>query len=270
MPPRSYIVAVVVLGTLVGVSFFLHLGFSMLVWSWLFAVAGCILGVAGAFKVADGLCAPRWIGVALASPGLVWAVGDLREWIQPTPVSSVRYDLVALYLAVLAAAAAALRLTEVMSRPHAAFRAGYALLALTAVLIGVVQIGNAMGWAFTGNPLYAIPSRVVIGASTVFKYGAFIGAAVLISMRRDVERWTAAVISLVGAFLLWRGVYPIILLRMPELGKALMFWLQPVVIFVAAAAVWRMGSVLRGQQRPEWSARPSPDAIKATSEIAEV
>jgi hypothetical protein len=258
MPPRSYIVAVVVLGTLVGVSLFLTLGFSMLVWSWLFAVVACILGVAGAFKVADRLRAPRWIGVALASPGLVWAVGNLREWIQPTPASSIRYDLIAVYLAVLAAGAGALRLMEVMSRPHAAFRAGYALLALTALLVGVVQIGDAMGWAFTGNPLYAIPSRVVFGASTFVKYGAFIGAAVLISMRRDVERWTAAVISLVSAYLLWKGIYTIILFRMPEQGNAFMFWLQPVAIFVGGAAVWRMGSVLRGQPCSEWSARPSP------------
>jgi hypothetical protein len=255
MPPRSYIIAVVVLGALVAVSFFLTLGFSMTIWSWLFAIAACILGVAGAFKVADALRAPRWIGVALASPGLVWAVGNLREWIQPTPASSIRYDLIAAYLAVLAAGAGALWLVEVMSRPHAAFRVGYALLALTALLVGVVQIGNAMGWAFIGNPLYAIPSRAVFGASTFVKYGAFIGAAVLISMRRDVERWTAAVISLVSADLLWKGVYTIILLRMP--GNAFPFWLQPIAMFLGGAAVWRMGSVLLAQSLPERSARPS-------------
>jgi hypothetical protein len=242
MPPRSYIIAVVVLGALVAVSFFLTLGFSMTIWSWLFAIAACILGVAGAFKVADGLRAPRWIG-------------NLREWIQPTPASSIRYDLIAAYLAVLAAGAGALWLVEVMSRPHAAFRVGYALLALTALLVGVVQIGNAMGWAFIGNPLYAIPSRAVFGASTFVKYGAFIGAAVLISMRRDVERWTAAVISLVSADLLWKGVYTIILLRMP--GNAFPFWLQPIAMFLGGAAVWRMGSVLLAQSLPERSARPS-------------
>lgn len=99
---------------------------------------------------------------------------------------------------------------------------------------------------------------MVFGASTFVKYGAFIGAAVLISMRRDVERWTAAVISLVSAYLLWKGVYTIILLRIPEQGNAFMFWLQPVAIFVGGAAVWRMGSVLRGQPCSEWSARPSP------------
>jgi hypothetical protein len=258
MPPRSYMVAVVVLGTLVAVSFFLTLGFSMLVWYWLFAVAACILGVAGAFKVADGLRAPRWIGVALASPGLVWAAGNLHEWIQPTPASSVRYDLVAAHLAVLAAGAGALRLMEMMSRPHAAFRAGYALLALTALLVGVVQIGIAMGWAFIGNPHYVIPSRVVFGASTLVKYAAFIGAAVLITMRCDIERWTAAVISLVSAYLLWNGLYTIILLRMPVQGYAFLFWLQPVAIFIGGAAVWRMGSVLCGQPCSESSARPSP------------
>ena len=253
MPPRSYIVAIVVLGTLVAVSLFLTLGFSMLVWSWLFGIAACILGVAGALKVADGLRAPSWIGVAFASPGFVWAAGRFHEWIQPTPPSSMRYDLVAAYLAVLAAGAGALRLMEVTSRPHAAFRVGYALLALTALLVVVVQIGHAMGFPFISNPHYVIPSRAVFGASTLVKYGALIGAAVLITMRRDIERWPAAVISLVSAYLLWNELYTIILLRMLEQRYPFLFWMPPVAIFVGAAAVWHMGSVLRGQP----SARPS-------------
>jgi hypothetical protein len=258
MPPRSYIIAVVVLGALVAVSFFLTLGFSMTIWSWLFAIAACILGVAGAFKVSDGLRAPRWIGVALASPGLVWAVGNLREWIgQPIPASSMRYDVVAAYVAVLAAGAGALRLMEMMSRSHAALRVGYALLAVTLLLIGVVQIAFAMGWTFISNPLYTIPSRAVFVASTFVKYGAFIGAAVLITMRRDVERWTAAVISLISAYMLYKSVYSIVLLRSLDLGQGLMFLLQPVAMFVGGAAVWHMGSVLREQSLPERSARPS-------------
>ena len=66
MPPRSYMIAAVVLGGLVGTSFFLKLGFSITVWSWMFSIAACILGVAGAFSVAAGLGAPRWVGFALA------------------------------------------------------------------------------------------------------------------------------------------------------------------------------------------------------------
>jgi hypothetical protein len=259
MPPRSYIIAAVVLGVLIGVSLPLSLGFSVIVWYWLFAVAACILAVAGAFKVADGLHAPRWIGVALASPGLVWAVANVRDLIgQPIPASSVRFDLVAAYLAVLAAGAGALWLAEAMSRPHAAFRVGYALLAVTALLVGVVQIALAMGWTFIGNPLYTLPSRAVFVASTFVKYGAFIAAAVLITKRRDVERWTGAVISLVSLYLLYKSVFSLVLLRSLDQGNGILFWLQPVILFVGGAAVWRVGSVLRAQSFPERSARLLP------------
>ena len=66
------IVAAVVLGTLVSGSLFLTLGFSMTVWFWMFASTACILGVAGAFNTAGSLGAPRWVGFALASPGLAY------------------------------------------------------------------------------------------------------------------------------------------------------------------------------------------------------
>jgi hypothetical protein len=259
MPPRSYIIISIVLAALVGVSFPFTMGFSIMVWYWLFAVAACILAVAGAFKVTDGLRAPRWIGVALASPGLVWAVANLRELIgQPIPVTSVRFDVVAAYLAMLAAGAGALWLVEAMSRSHAAFRVGYALLAVTALWVGVVQIALAMGWTFIGNPLYTIPARAVFVASTFVKYGAFVGAAVLITMRRGVERWTGAVISLVSGYMLYKSVYSLVLLNLPDQRHGFVFWLQPVAMFVGGAAVWRMGTVLREQPFPERSTHPSP------------
>jgi hypothetical protein len=257
MPPRSYITAVA-LAALVGASFHLTLGFSIIVWYWLFAVGACILAVAGAFNVAEGLRAPRWIGIALASPGLVWAIASLRDLIgQPIPIASVRFDLVAAYLAVLAAGAGALWLVDAMSKSHVSCRVGYALLAVTALLVGVVQIALAMRWTFIGNPLYTIPSRAVFVASTFVKYGAFVGAAVLITMRREVERWTAAAISLVSAYMLYKSVYSIVLLRSLDQGHEFLLWLQPVAMFVGGAAVWRMGSVLR-EQFPERSAHPSP------------
>jgi hypothetical protein len=251
-------IALVVLAALVGISFLLTLGFSIIVWYWLFAVAACILAVAGAFKIADGLHAPRWIGVALASPGLVWAVANFRDLIgRPIPVTTVRFDLVAAYLAVLAAGAGALWLAVAMSRSYVAFRIGYALLAVTALLVGVVQVADAMGWTFVGNPLYTIPSRAVFIASTFVKYGAIIGAALLITMRRDVERWTGAVISLISAYLLYKSAYSLVMLRSLDQGNGLLFWLQPVAMFVGGAAVWRMGSVLREQSLPARSAHRS-------------
>jgi hypothetical protein len=258
MPPRSYMIAAVVLGTLVGCSLFLTLGFSMTIWFWMFSIAACILGVAGAFNTAAGLGAPRWIGVALASPGLVWAAGNLHEWIQPTPASSIRYDLVAAYLAALAAGAGALRLVEAISRSHAAVRVGYALLAVTALLVGVVQIAIAMRWTFIGNPLYTMTSRTVFAASSIVEYGAFIGAAVLITIRHDLERWSCVAISLVSSFLLYKRVYLLILLRPLENGYGFVSWLQPIAIFIGAAAVWRMGVVLRGHPFLKPLEHPSP------------
>jgi hypothetical protein len=35
------------------------------------------------------------------------------------------------------------------------------------------------------------------------------------------------------------------------LAGDMMFWLLPVLMLVGSAAVWRMGSVLRAQARPE-------------------
>ena len=247
MPPRSYIIAAVMLGALVGVSFFLTLGFSMTVWSWMFSIAACILGVAGALQTASGLGAPRWIGVALASPGLVWAVGNLHEWIQSTPASSIRYDLVAAYLAALAAGAGALKLIEMMSRiSPAVVRIGYALLAITALWVGMGQIAFITRWPFFQSPYYFMTSRTVFAASSVVEYGAFIGAAILITIRHDLERWSCVAISLVSSLLLFKRVYLLILLRQLESSYGFVSWLQPIAIFIGAAAVWRMGVILRG------------------------
>ena len=260
MPPRSYMIAAFVLGSFVGTSFFLNLGFSMTVWAWIFSIAACILGVAGAFSVAAGLGAPRWIGIALASPGLVWAIGNLHEWIQPTPASSISYYHIAAYLAAVAASTAALKLMEMMSRSHAAFRIGYALLAVTALWVCFVQIALAMHWtfAFGFSSSFGMTSRVVTGAGSLVEYGAFIAAAILITIHHDVERWTCVPISLVSAFLLYKRVYILILLRALEQGHGFILWLQPVAIFVCAAAVWRMGVILRGRAFLKPSEHPSP------------
>jgi hypothetical protein len=247
-----------VLGALVGVSFFLTLGFSMTVWVWMFSIAACILGVAGAFNTAGGVGAPRWIGVALASPGLVWAVGNIREWIQLTPASSIRYDLIAAYLAALAAGAGALKLMEMMSRSHAAIRVGYALLAVTALWVGLGQIAFITRWPFFGTPSYIMTSRTVFAASSVVEYGAFIGAAILITIRHDLERWSCVAISLVSSFLIYKRVYLFILLRPLENGYGFVSWLQPIAIFIGAAAVWRMGVILRGHPFFKPLEHPSP------------
>jgi hypothetical protein len=76
MPPRSYLITAVVLAVLVAVSLPPILGFSIIVWRWLFAAAACILVVVGAFRAVHGLRGPRWIGGVLALPGLIWAANS--------------------------------------------------------------------------------------------------------------------------------------------------------------------------------------------------
>ena len=129
----------------------------------------------------------------------------------------------------------------------------YGVLALAALLVGVSLLAYAMGSIFTKNPLYATSARAVAVAATLVKYGTFIGAAVLITMRRDIEPWTGAAISLISAYMLYKAIRPMFLVELPGHGDAPMFWLQPVVMLVGGAAVWRMGSVLRAQVVPERS-----------------
>jgi len=242
MPPRSYIITAIVLAVLVVISIPATLGFSVILWYWLFAAAACILAAAGAFKIANGLGEPFWIGVALASPGFVWAANNLFVLFSNGihPVIWTIFELAA-YLALLISAASALRLVETMSRPRVGFRVGYGLLAASALLVGVGLIYP--GTIFPKPALYA--TQTVDEAAMLLKYGAFIGAAVMITIRRDVERWAGAAISLISAYLFYQVMWPTYLLE-GQVETAL-FWLQPVVMLIGGAAVWRMGSVLRAQ-----------------------
>jgi hypothetical protein len=247
MPPLSYAIIAIVLAALVAVSFPLTLGFSIILWYWLFAAAACVLAVVGAFKITHGLCVPLWIGIGLASPALMWAVSHLREMMSNmrSPAMSITFG-VAAGLAYLAAGASALRLVETISRPHAAFRVGYWVLAAAALLtvIGFLAY-TTMGWILAKSALYATSARAVAVAASLVKYGAVAAAALLITARRDIERWTGAVISLISAYMLYKALWP----SYPVVGQAegLAFWLQPVLMFVGGAAVWRMGSLLRAQ-----------------------
>lgn len=250
MPPRSYIITAVVLVVLAAISFPVTLGFSIILWYWLFAAAGCILAVVGAFKIAGGLGGPPWIGVALASPGFVWAANKLFVMISNGIHPVIWYSFeVAARLALLAAAAGALRLVEMMSRPRTAFRLGYGLLAASALPVGIGFI--YYGAIFPKPALYV--TRTVADAATLLAYGAFIGAAVMITIRHDIERWTGAVISLISAYLLYKAIRAMFLVEFPS--EDVMFWLQPVVMLVGGAAVWRMGCVLRAQAHSGRSAQ---------------
>jgi hypothetical protein len=250
MPPRSYIITAVVLAVLVVISMPLTLGFSILLWYALFAAAGCILAVGGAFKIASGLGAPLWIGVALASPGFAWAGNKLFEMMSNIDLVIWAWFGMAARFAPLAAAAGALRLVETMSRPRTAFSVGYGFLAVLALLVGVGLMPHAT--IFTKTALYAMWTVAV--AAMLVECAAFIGVAVMITVRRDVERWTGVVISSISVYLLYQAIRP-------YLGEYpaddVTFWLQPVVMLVGGAAVWRMGSVVRAQAFSEQSAQSS-------------
>jgi hypothetical protein len=252
MPPRSYMVTATLLGVLVAASLPLTMGFSIILWYWLFLVAAFILVTGGVIKIAYGLGVSPWIGFALASPGFVWAANSLLGLTSYMSLPLGRTLSVAASLAFLASAAGALRLVETMSRPHAAFRIGYGLLAAYAIFVIGGAVASASGWSFTRSTPYATSTRVVGVAVALVKYGAVIGAAVLITTRRDVEPWAAAAISLISAYMIYNAIRPMFGVTFPG---ALMFWMQPVLMLVGAAAVWRMGSVLLEQARRESYAR---------------
>jgi hypothetical protein len=250
MPPLSYIITAIVLAALVAVSFPATLGFAIILWAWLFAAAACILTIVGGFRVVGGLHAPLRIGVALALPSCVWAADALHNLINFASTQETRIFQALIFAAILARAAAgfgALRLMEFMSTPHAAFRVGYGVLAVTALMVCVNWCAFAMGWTFTHNVFYGRSSQALGIAAMLIEYGAFIGATAMITIRRDVERWTGAVISLIIAYLFYQATLPYEVL----VDDTLMFWTQPVVMLIGAAAVWRMGSVLRAQVRSQ-------------------
>jgi hypothetical protein len=243
MPPRSYIITAAVLVVLVLISFPLTMGFSIILWYGLFAAAACVLAVAGAFKVTSGLGAPRWIAIALASPGVVFAANKLYEMpFLPSPGIATTFYASA-FMALLAAGGGALRLIEKMSRPHAAFRVTYGVLAAAALMMGVSLIARAMEWSFTTSAFYLSASRSLSYSAALVKYGAFIGAAMLITLRRDIERWTGIAISLISAFMLYRALRPLFVVDHFASSDLLMF-LQPALMLIGAAAFWRMGSLL--------------------------
>jgi hypothetical protein len=222
------------------------MGFAIILWRWLFAAAACLIVVVGAFRVVHGLRAPLWIGIVLALPCLLWAADSLMKLTsgELTLVTWMTMSGRANYLAGLAAGAAALRLAETMSRPHVAFRIGYGLLATSALVAGIGWTAHLMGWSFIRNPLYATSVRPVHLAAMFVEYAAFIGTAVLVTMRRDLETWTGAVIALVGVYMLYEtmsGMFAI------GFRGDMAFWLQPVVLLFGSAAVWRIGSLLHAQ-----------------------
>jgi hypothetical protein len=251
LPPLSYVIGTILLAALVAISLPLTLGFSVILWYWSFAAAACVLAVVGVFRVVNGLHAPSWISIVLALPGFVWAVHTLYFYILASSVPDLGFYYTvtwAAFIALIAAAVGALRLIEMMSTPHTAFRVGYGVLAVSALLGSINLVANATGWTFTNNGLYAPSAEAVGVAATLVKYGAFVGAVALIVMRRNIEPWTGAAIVLI---LLYEAISQLFLINLPSRGDGLAFWLEPVVMLIGGAAIWRIGSLLRAQAIPQ-------------------
>ena len=64
-------------------------------------------------------------------------------------------------------------------------------------------------------------------------------------MRRDIEVWAGIVISLIGVDMFYETIRLmfVVELRSPQM----VVWLEPVLMLIASAAVWRIGSVLNAQ-----------------------
>jgi len=244
MPPLSYIITAIVLCALVIASFPVTMGFSVIIWYWLFEAAACLLVIFGAFRIVACLNAPMWIAFAWAAPAVLWAATRLYDLFSFKPHGlSVASD-VATFFALLAAAVAALKFTEINAKPHWAISIGYGTLAMPAVPFAFGWITEAAGWSapVAGLSLYLIQTIAV--AVSLVQYGAFIGATVLISLRYHIERWISVTISLVAIYLLCgalRTMFP------PQRPTDVGWWLQPIVVLVGAAAVWRLGTVLRAR-----------------------
>jgi hypothetical protein len=249
MPPRSYVVTAVVLVVLVAVSIPLTMGYAVLLWRPLLMAAACILGAAGAFRIVHGLRAPLWIGVVLALPGVLWLVDGLVTLMSNAPAYEVWFKVFNMtnQMAFLAAAAGALRLMELVSRPHPAFRVAYGLLAASALLSLYSLMAHSIGWGFPRDGLVVASIRSLHFAAVLVGYGAFVGTALLIVTRHDIELWTGAVIGLIGVYMSYEIIRPMFA---AGLRGDSMFWLLPVILLIGAAAVWRIGSILHADAIP--------------------
>jgi hypothetical protein len=247
MPPLPYISIAIVLAALVVSGEVDRLGYSVSLWYDLFYVTVGLLIVPGAIRIARGLRARFWVGIALASPGLVFGAINLYNLYElPNrlyrPIPSAIYEVA--YLALLAAAAAAIHLAEKITGRRTAYRVAHWILAIAAITTCLNSLAVPMGWQLTGYFGYPLLAWAANIAAIFVKYGAFIAAAMLVVSRRDVERWTGIVISLISAYLLYRGLRPLFVDDRFAYNVGLTFWVWPGVMLVGAAAVWRMGALL--------------------------
>jgi len=249
MPPAAYAIAAIGLAGLIVASMAVRPGLAIILWPWALATAACVLGIVGAFRIVVGVGAPRWTAAALVLPGYLWAVNAVKL-LSDQPVSLMERVVfgAAAQLAFLAAAAGALRLVEWLLRPRAIFRAGYAILAGFAVFACVESALGISGWSFAKTAYWLTPFLAMRAAATVVAYLAFVGAALTLSMRRDGERWTGIVIIMIAAHMLYDAMRLTLVLELRGHAESLF---GSILMLAGAAAVWRMGALLRAPDGAE-------------------
>ena len=254
MPPFSYIVVAMALAGLVAVSLALTHMYAIFLLYWMFAAAACVLAVIGVFRISYGLRTSFWIGLALASPAILWAF----EQIIALRASSTNYVTISNYLrsgaflATTIAAIACVRLIEKVSVSNMVTRIAYGILALSLALTLFAIVQTVLGAVWNRNAAYMEFAKWVRWPILVTKYGALIVAPIFLAMRRNIEKWT--LIPIVGIALLetYNAIFIffpsnwIVNVQFPAI-QGIWFWFRPVVFFVAGAAIWRMGSVLLSQ-----------------------
>jgi hypothetical protein len=254
MRPRSYVIIAIGLVALVAGGFPDRLGFPVSLWYQWFDVATCLLAVPGAVRIARGLHARFWVGIALASPGLVYGLVNLYELANrihpPVPGAFDKWAYLTrlahegAYLALFAAAAAAIHLAETLTGRRTTYRVGYWILAIAALTTCLNWLARPMGWMFIQHFDYAILAEAANTAAIFVKYGAFIGAAMLVVTRRGIERWTGIAIGLISAYLLYRDLRPLFVDDGFTYNIGWTFWLWPGAMLAGGVAVWRMGALL--------------------------
>jgi hypothetical protein len=258
MPPFSYIVIAMVLAGLVAVSLALTQMYAIFLWYWIFAAAGCVFAVIGAFRILYGLGTSIWIGLALASPALFWAFEQIIALRASSAnyIAILNYIRLGAFLATTIATIACVRLIEKVSFTNVFVRIAYGVLALGLALTSLGIVQTSLGATWYRNAAYMEFVRWVSWPILVTKYGVLIVAPIILAIRRNLEIWT--LIPIVGIALL--ETYNATVIYFPSSWtvsasspaiQGIWFWLKPVVFFIGGAAVWRMGSVLLSQRREQ-------------------
>jgi hypothetical protein len=262
MPPVSYIIAALALAGIVAGGLYATHGYAIFLFYWGFGAAAVVLALFGIVRISQALATPIWVPLVLISPLILWAAARLRDmFASPTilAATSVFFSF-GEAIALTAAAIGCIRLIELVSAPNSITRIAYGILAIVLLIQVFSLVQYAIGATWTRSPAYIAIMGWLRWPVIIAPYGAFIAAPVIVVVRRNIEWWV--LIPIVGAAV-WR-LYPVVLgprIFGYSVFDGVLFWLQPVIFFIAAAAVWRIGSVLRAG-----AANPHSDPVPVAAE----